>query len=252
MYNCTNFDDVVYNGDAPEFMEFGPYVYREYDDYTVSKYDIAQNPATGLNESAVYANYTQNTIFVEDGDGFIDDDMYLVNPATLAGWYRLNNQPKWRTFMTLLYSVVIDTLGRQTLNFVIFNQLNDDYDNPSEINKWLMPDVQASHKIEDLMYNDPFYGLKYVNNYFHWNALLETANPEEKIAWQWELRTYFGLTSEQIDSITENYCDKYADKLKDAIEDLELQDQYENEQGAAYWQWANQLVTENNNLINKD
>ena len=46
MYNCTNFEDVVFTGNAPEFMEFGPYVYREYDNYTDLNYDVAYNPAT--------------------------------------------------------------------------------------------------------------------------------------------------------------------------------------------------------------
>lgn len=32
-YNCTNYEDVLYKGAAPKFMELGPYTYREYDSY---------------------------------------------------------------------------------------------------------------------------------------------------------------------------------------------------------------------------
>ena len=33
LYNCTNLQDVIFKGNAPEFMEFGPYIYRESDEY---------------------------------------------------------------------------------------------------------------------------------------------------------------------------------------------------------------------------
>jgi len=33
-YNCSNAEDVVYTGAKPEFEEFGPYTYREWDSYT--------------------------------------------------------------------------------------------------------------------------------------------------------------------------------------------------------------------------
>ena len=47
MYNCTNVKEVIFNGFVPEFMEFGPYIYREYDDYENVYYDNTLNPATG-------------------------------------------------------------------------------------------------------------------------------------------------------------------------------------------------------------
>lgn len=34
LFHCTNPDDVIYRGLKPEFEQYGPYIYREYDLYT--------------------------------------------------------------------------------------------------------------------------------------------------------------------------------------------------------------------------
>ena len=93
-------------------MEFGPYIYQETDTYDDVSYEKAFNPNTGQNESAVFATYTQDTKFKEDTDGYLDEDMYLLNQVTLATWYRVNHSPPWQNYMTILYSVVLDCLGR--------------------------------------------------------------------------------------------------------------------------------------------
>ena len=58
MYNCTNFYDVVFRGVEPEFMEFGPYIYSEYDEYNDIEYDEALNPATGQDEAVVFTTFS--------------------------------------------------------------------------------------------------------------------------------------------------------------------------------------------------
>ena len=79
MYNCTNIEKVIFNGEKPEFMEFGPYIYTEYDDYNGIYYDETFNPASGTEEMAAFATYSQSTVFKKDGDGHIDEEMYLLN-----------------------------------------------------------------------------------------------------------------------------------------------------------------------------
>ena len=125
--------------------------------------------------------------------------MYLLNQATLATWYRVNHAAKWRNYITVLYSVVLECLGRQTLDLAVFTSIRPQFKGPPDINKILLPDHQASPKISDAMYIDPFYGLGNIDNYYHWNALLSsTENPLARLAWQWELKTYFALTADQV------------------------------------------------------
>lgn len=38
VYSCINHDDVIYKGEKPIMEEWGPYYYREYDDYDEPNY----------------------------------------------------------------------------------------------------------------------------------------------------------------------------------------------------------------------
>ena len=102
----------MYNNAAPKFKEFGPYIYSEHDSYDDLTWDNVQNWQSGNSEKAVNNTFNQWTVFKEDTVGNIDEKMYLVNQAALGVWYQLNNAPKWRTYITLIYSIVLDGFGR--------------------------------------------------------------------------------------------------------------------------------------------
>jgi hypothetical protein len=59
------------------------------------------------------------------------------------------------------------------------------------------------------MFTDPFYGLNNPQNYPRWQALQNTNRNTtalyKKLAWQAEIRSYFGLTSAQVQEITNNW-----------------------------------------------
>ena len=42
-YNCTNAEAVVYTNAQPEYQEFGPYIYREFDNYNDLNYTNLDN-----------------------------------------------------------------------------------------------------------------------------------------------------------------------------------------------------------------
>lgn len=109
--------DVVYKNAKPEFMEYGPYVYREYDNYTDLVYNDLDNNISGESLPAVYNKFLQYIEFDEDTEGNIDTPMYLTNQAMFGVWYQQNaaQQPEkvWQVYLTLLYSIVNDGLGRQ-------------------------------------------------------------------------------------------------------------------------------------------
>lgn len=47
LYNCTNFDDVVYHNAEPVFMQFGPYESQESDTFQSRVWTQQVNSATG-------------------------------------------------------------------------------------------------------------------------------------------------------------------------------------------------------------
>lgn len=64
VFNCTNHDDVVYKGASPIVEEFGPYIYRETDDYADPKYGLTlKNPQDGAEKSALSTVQTQGSYY---------------------------------------------------------------------------------------------------------------------------------------------------------------------------------------------
>ena len=104
-------------------MELGPYTYREYDSYDNLDWVPNNNWKDGGAETAVNITYNQWTEFKEDTPGNIDTKMYLVNQAAMGVWYQLRNADLWRTYITLLYSIVIDGFGRQVGDTAAFTLL---------------------------------------------------------------------------------------------------------------------------------
>ena len=78
-YNCTNVKDVIYKNVKPDFMEFGPYIYRESDTYSDLDYRNLDNLISESELPSVFNKFSQGTTFDSDGDGFLDTPMYLTN-----------------------------------------------------------------------------------------------------------------------------------------------------------------------------
>ena len=79
LYNCSNALDVVYKGAKPEFMEFGPYTYREWDSYTDVSWKDLSTEISGEELPAVFMNYTKGIDFTEAGDDFMDTKLVVTN-----------------------------------------------------------------------------------------------------------------------------------------------------------------------------
>ena len=62
------------------------------------------------------------------------------------------------------------------------------------MNEVLCPSRPFSDAKAERIYNDPYYGLYNPDNYYHWNGFLYTTTETERIAWKWEMKTYFDIT----------------------------------------------------------
>ena len=108
---------------------------------------------TGGYETAVNATFNQWTVFSEDKVGNIDEKMYVVNQAALGVWYQLNNAPKWRTYITLLYSIVLDGFGRQVGDTGVFEAMfANQFSSSDSMNKALCPKNLFTAAKADLIY----------------------------------------------------------------------------------------------------
>ena len=219
----------MYKGAAPKFKEFGPYTYREYDSYDNLTWQDNENWQNGGAETAVNTTYNQWTEFKEDAVGNIDDKMYFVNQAAMGVWYQLRNADAWRTYITLLYSIVNDGLGRQVGDTAAFTTMKQmPFKDAESASQALCPTNKLSQEQADRIYNDPYYGLYDANNYYRWNGFLEDTIATENAAWRWECKTYFGLTFDQLDEMQANYRVYYNDQLDTATLLLPTPEEYRN------------------------
>jgi len=67
----------------------------------------------------------------------------------------------------------------------------------------------------------------------------------EKLAFQAELRTYFGLSSAQVQEITNNWNGIFSNELDIVNFALPSPAKYSNTFGFGYWQWATGQITQN-------
>mmetsp|Transcript_22843 Transcript_22843/g.22103 ORF Transcript_22843/g.22103 Transcript_22843/m.22103 type:complete len:157 (-) Transcript_22843:70-540(-) len=86
VYNCTNYEDVIYLGAQPEFEEFGPYSYREYDNFTDPDYDqMLEVPGSTDGEmfKAVKSQIRTAILYYTEEEGQMDSDIdtpiYQIN-----------------------------------------------------------------------------------------------------------------------------------------------------------------------------
>ena len=129
-YNCTNAWDVTYKNAKPEFMEFGPYVYRESDTYSDLVYQDLDNLVSGEALPSVQNTFVQGVTYdddIADGDDHLDTKMFLTNQALYGVWYQQNAAQApdqvWRVYLTVLYSAIVDGLGREVIDQGIWSQI---------------------------------------------------------------------------------------------------------------------------------
>lgn len=83
-------------------------------------------------------------------------------------------------------------------------------------------------------------------NYAHWDQLVETDDPTKKLqqlAFEWELRSYFGLDFEQVQEMKTNWNMYNEGKYEFVRFQWPSNDTYRDQVGCAYWQWADSYMT---------
>ena len=116
---------------------------------------------------------------------------------------------------------------------------------PESINQVLLVSEPVDKKTSQMMYSDKFYGLNKANPTlaFYWQPFLNeddndgNVSAAERLVWQWELRTYFGLSYTQINELEENLQKLY----REALEEIETKFKG---QDLTFAQWATGSVTQ--------
>ncbi|CDW87257.1 cd36 family protein [Stylonychia lemnae] len=250
LYNAINREDVIFKGEVPTVEEYGPFIYREYDNYsTPEKWDEKITvPGKDKTKNAIrmtfnqYAQYNFGGDYGKAQDQDIDKKIWQINQAALGVWFAANHPPAWRLGLNLLYSVVLDGLGRQVLDQGSWTFLNKVVGNQDGIQSNLFNDKITPEQAKQIL-TDPDFGLNNVNNYIRWAPMTDGSDPLQFQLMVSELKARFGLTYEAIQSAIPKWNGLILFGKGYVISQSSVNN--ENNQGIAYVQWANSMVTGN-------
>jgi hypothetical protein len=161
----------------------------------------------------------------------------------------MNNQSPWQTYMQVLYDMVNHWQGEFLQKESVYKAMRTNYFVLSSgINNYLLLNNPISDPVLlDAIYTDPWYGLENSENYDKWQVLqsgnANTTAVNEKLVFQAELRTYFGLSSAQVQEITNNWNGLFGAQLDLFNINLPSPAEYQNTFGVGYWQWATGQIT---------
>lgn len=90
----------------PIVQEFGPFTYREYDDYSVpEEWDVDMDVpgSTTQTKKGINMIYNQYGKFDSDAttDTNIDNKMWQINQAALGIWYAATTTADWRLYLNV-------------------------------------------------------------------------------------------------------------------------------------------------------
>ncbi|CDW73912.1 scavenger receptor class member 2 [Stylonychia lemnae] len=244
VYECLNYDDVIFNGQMPDLMMYGPFYYREHMNYTQPEnWDVDITvPGQSKSYKGIYMNQNFHSVFDEVATGDNTDDFNIrirqLNNAAQIIWHTKVNQLDWE----LSLQVVLEGLGKNLVKeFAHYHILKKYVTTIDSINRNFMPNNPASQIQLDSLYSDHEWGLRYLASYQRWESLSYDAEPVEYYSIQNELRDHFGLSIEQIQETQQNW-NKYMNEGKQLIYSQQTSDN-KGDQAVAYWQWADSHTT---------
>lgn len=182
-------DEVIYKGETPVFEQYGPYIYRETDNWTNVTYDQDlevtgeedenfKNNLNGLKTSkALTANYERSAQYWNEGedqmDHFgkgLDTPLNITNQAAMGVWWGQLNQEKWKFMINLIFRVVND-MGRQLTDISVYRQISKkELTKAEDIMTNFFVDVTISESQATALFTDQIYGLSNIDIFARWGS----------------------------------------------------------------------------------
>jgi hypothetical protein len=176
-------------------------------------------------------------------DKNIDTKMYQINQAAQGVWWNAQTMPLYKLGISLLYTVVVDGLGRTIIDqgsdtFMASIHLTD----AAHMQTVFFSENPITTEVANQLFNDGNYGLGNTDKYILWDQLITSkTDPLVTINFQNEIMAYFKLTQAQIDEFARKY-NEYSVLMEKAFIDG-MDTAYENKLGVAYLQWSSGYVT---------
>jgi len=182
----------MYKGAMPEFMEFGPYYYREYDVYGRDGEDnkplqyVGAVPVPGQEKSElpgvnVIFNQYKKPYDVDKYPWGYDTKMWVTSQAANGIWHQATHLDDWRLGINIFFSAAVEGLGHKLASTLAYTNMNVDMTTDLDpINDYIFPNQNLDDDTANKVWNDPYYGLSNSDNFKKWDPLLDSASPMDK------------------------------------------------------------------------
>jgi len=137
--------------------------------------------------------------------------------------------------LVLIFNVVND-LGRQLSEVAAYTLIQTgELKIESGVNTFLFAGNNVDPDVQTALYTDGIYGLNNVNNYGKWGALNPGANKQKQLLFELELKSYFGLTDSQLNTLKTNWQSLYVSNELEFLATLPGSSSFDKYQRAGYW-----------------
>lgn len=156
---------MIYKNAKPEFQEFGPYIYQEYDAFNNLTYSRLQNSISQSDLESVFTNYSRSLQpSATANDASFDQPLFMPNQGLFGIWFQQSAgdlpENRWKVYLNVLNEQIYGNLGNYTTQKYTFENIRENY-----IWNWrTLDDKLANGKLNfyegSAMFEDPYYGLK--------------------------------------------------------------------------------------------
>ena len=151
LYNLSNPDDFLYNNARPEFIEVGPYVYDEFQNYTNLNFTTNKNNLEEINYK-FWQYYTHQS-------GNPQDKINSLNLGSLGVWHQAKNVPKHKMALQVMSNLILG-LEDQLMNVGLAQGIQTFFKDQKTFIDVILKPCRIPKNLYDLLWNDEEYGWK--------------------------------------------------------------------------------------------
>ena len=166
LYNLSNPDDFLYNDAKPEFIEVGPYVYDEYQNYT--NLNFSSNVDTHLEE--IHYKFWQ---YYLHRSGNTQDTINSLNLGSLGVWNQAKNVPKNKMALQIFSSMIL-SMENELMLVGLSQGIQSFIQNKNNLIQTIFKPSRIPPNLYDALWDDDEYGWKNSSTLRTWISASQT------------------------------------------------------------------------------
>lgn len=154
-YNFTNPKEFLYQNERPVFVEVGPYIYDEFQNYT--NVNFTKNPKDGFEE--IHYKFWQYFLESKDNKRNLSDNILSLNLGSLGVWYQAKNVPKHKMALQIFSNLVLG-LESEIMKVILAQGIQTFIKNKNDFYSIVLQSTRVPKDSYEPLWNDELFGWK--------------------------------------------------------------------------------------------